>query len=117
MDKNKTGYLPILFLKKVYNAKFHPDCFLRKKPENEVLDEFMFTFEVFCYLKGLAADQEISYKDFVEYYTPISASIESDNYFDDILLGAWNIEDEKVAQNINDEINMTNNRVNNYECN
>ena len=117
MDKNKTGYLPILFLKKVYNAKFHPDCFLRKKPENEVLDEFMFTFEVFCYLKGLAADQEISYKDFVEYYTPISASIESDNYFDDILLGAWNIEDEKVAQNINDEINMTNNKVNNNSKN
>ena len=117
MDKNKTGYLPILFLKKVYNAKFHPDCFLRKKPENEVLDEFMFTFEVFCYLKGLAADQEISYKDFVEYYTPISASIESDNYFDDILLGAWNIEDEKVSQNINDEINMTNNRVNNNSKN
>ena len=117
MDKNKTGYLPILFLKKVYNAKFHPDCFLRKKPENEALDEFMFTFEVFCYLKGLAADQEISYKDFVEYYTPISASIESDNYFDDILLGAWNIEDEKVAQNINDEINMTNNKVNNNSKN
>ena len=117
MDKNKTGYLPILFLKKVYNAKFHPDCFLRKKPENEVLDEFMFTFEVFCYLKGLAADQEISYKDFVEYYSPISASIESDNYFDDILLGAWNIEDEKVEQNINDEINMTNNKVNNNSKN
>ena len=117
MDKNKTGYLPILFLKKVYNAKFHPDCFLRKKPENEVIDEFMFTFEVFCYLKGLAADQEISYKDFVEYYTPISASIESDNYFDDILLGAWNIEDEKVEQNINDEINMTNNKVNNNSKN
>ena len=117
MDKNKTGYLPILFLKKVYNAKFHPDCFLRKKPENEVLDEFMFTFEVFCYLKGLAEDQEISYKDFVEYYTPISASIESDNYFDDILLGAWNIEDEKVEQNINDEINMTNNKVNNNSKN
>ena len=117
MDKNKTGYLPILFLKKVYNAKFHPDCFLRKKPENEVLDEFMFTFEVFCYLKGLSADQEISYKDFVEYYTPISASIESDNYFDDILLGAWNIEDEKIAQNINNEINMTNNKVNNISKN
>ena len=118
MDKNKTGYLPILFLKKVYNAKYHPDCFLRKKPENEVIDEFMFTFEVFCYLKGLANDQEISYKDFVEYYTPISASIESDNYFDDILLGSWNIEDEKLAQNISNDIKITNNnKMNNISNN
>ena len=118
MDKNKTGYLPILFLKKVYNAKYHPDCFLRKKPENEVIDEFMFTFEVFCYLKGLANDQEISYKDFVEYYKPISASIESDNYFDDILLGSWNIEDEKLAQNISNDIKITNNnKMNNISNN
>ena len=115
MDKNKTGYLPIIFLKKNYNAKFHPDCFLRKKPENEVLDEFMFTFEVFCFLKGFASDQEISYQDFVEYYTPISASIESDNYFDDILLGAWNIESDKITQNINNEVNAINNtnKINN----
>jgi len=115
MDKNKTGYLPIIFLKKNYNAKFHPDCFLRKKPENEVLDEFMFTFEVFCFLKGFASDQEISYQDFVEYYTPISASIESDNYFDDILLGAWNIESDKTTQNINNEVNAINstNKINN----
>ena len=32
MDKDKTGYLPIRFLKNVFNAKFHPDCFLKQKP-------------------------------------------------------------------------------------
>ena len=111
MDKNKTGYLPIEFLKKVYNAKFHPDCFLGKKPENEIMDEFMFTFEVFCFLKGLGSDQEISFKDFVDYYTPISASIQNDNYFDDILLGTWNVEDDLIKQKSNIEEN-TNNNIN-----
>jgi Ca2+-binding EF-hand superfamily protein len=106
MDKNKTGYLPISLIKKVFNAKFHPDCFLGKKPENEVQDEFMFTFEVFCFLKGLGNDQEISFRDFVEYYTPISASIENDNYFDDILLGSWNIEDENILPKKENEINI-----------
>ena len=52
MDKKKVGYLPIAYLKKAYNAKFHPDCFLGKKPENEVFEEFMFTFEVFCFFLG-----------------------------------------------------------------
>ena len=66
MDKDKTGYLPIKFLKNVFNAKFHPDCFLKQKPENEVFDEFMFTFEVFCFLKNISPEKNISYRDFVE---------------------------------------------------
>ena len=114
MDKEKTGYLPIAFLKKVYNAKFHPDCFLGKKPENEVYDEFLFTFEVFCFMKNLGNEQEISYLDFVEYYTPISTSIINDNYFDDILLGAWNIEENILQQKKVNETNInTVNRINN----
>ena len=114
MDKKKVGYLPIAYLKKVYNAKFHPDCFLGKKPENEVFEEFMFTFEVFCFLKNLGNEQEISYMDFVEYYTPISSSIQNDNYFDDILLGAWNVEEDILQQKNENETNInTVNRINN----
>ena len=108
MDKEKTGYLPIPFLKKVFNAKFHPDCFLRKKPEDEVYDEFMFTFEVFCFLKNFTTEQDISYKDFVEYYTPISSCIQDDNYFNDIILGSWNIEEEEPHQKMTNEINIIN---------
>ena len=116
MDKNKTGYLPINYLKKVYNAKFHPDCFLGKKPENEVLDEFMFTFEVFCYLKGLGNEDNISFKDFAEYYGPISASIDNDNYFNDILLGTWNLEDDILPPQ-SEQINSNNNQISSEQVN
>ena len=112
MDKDKTGYLPIKFLKNVFNAKFHPDCFLKQKPENEVFDEFMFTFEVFCFLKNISPEKNISYIDFVEYYTPISSSIQDDNYFNDILLGSWNIDEEKHNKKITNEINMNNPKAN-----
>ena len=112
MDKDKTGYLPIKFLKNVFNAKFHPDCFLKQKPENEVFDEFMFTFEVFCFLKNISPEKNISYRDFVEYYTPISSSIQDDNYFNDILLGSWNIDEEKHNKKITNEINMNNHNAN-----
>ena len=112
MDKDKTGYLPIKFLKNAFNAKFHPDCFLKQKPENEVFDEFMFTFEVFCFLKNISPEKNISYRDFVEYYTPISSSIQDDNYFNDILLGSWNIDEEKHNKKITNEINMNNPNAN-----
>ena len=112
MDKDKTGYLPIKFLKNVFNAKFHPDCFLKQKPENEVFDEFMFTFEVFCFLKNISPEKNISYRDFVEYYIPISSSIQDDNYFNDILLGSWNIDEEKHNKKITNEINMNNPNAN-----
>ena len=112
MDKDKTGYLPIKFLKNVFNAKFHPDCFLKQKPENEVFDEFMFTFEVFCFLKNISPEKNISYRDFVEYYTPISSSIQDDNYFNDILLGSWSIDEEKHNKKITNEINMNNPNAN-----
>ena len=112
MDKDKTGYLPIKFLKNAFNAQFHPDCFLKQKPENEVFDEFMFTFEVFCFLKNISPEKNISYRDFVEYYTPISSSIQDDNYFNDILLGSWNIDEEKHNKKITNEINMNNPNAN-----
>ena len=112
MDKDKTGYLPIKFLKNAFNAQFHPDCFLKQKPENEVFDEFMFTFEVFCFLKNISPEKNISYRDFVEYYTPISSSIQDDNYFNDILLGSWSIDEEKHNKKITNEINMNNPNAN-----
>ena len=103
MDKEKTGIIPISLVKELFNFKFHPDAFLGKKTSEEVYKEFLYTFNIFCELKGLK--EEISFKDFIEYYTPISASILNDNYFDDIIYGAWNIEDNSII----DKYNISNN--------
>ena len=110
MDKGKTGIIPIALVKDVFNFKFHPDAFLGKKTCEEVYKEFLYTFDVFCELKGLK--DEISYKDFIEYYTPISASILNDNYFEDIILGVWNIE-EYNNRLANNKGNLDNNNNNN----
>ena len=106
MDKEKTGIIPISLVKELFNFKFHPDAFLGKKTSEEVYKEFLYTFNIFCELKGLK--DEISYKDFIDYYTPISASILNDNYFDDIIYGAWNIEDNSIIDkyNIGDNNNL-----------
>ena len=106
MDKEKTGIVPINLVKQLYNAKFHPDAFLGKKSVEDVYKEFLYTFDIFCELNGLK--DEISFKEFIEYYTPISASILNNNYFDDIVYGVWNIE-EKTNENNN---NISNNNLN-----
>ena len=99
LDKEKTGIISISLVKELYNFKFHPDVFLGKKSAEQIYKEFLYTFDIFCELNGLK--DIISYKDFIEYYTPISASILNDNYFDDIILGVWNLEENNTGININ----------------
>ena len=110
IDKEKTGYLPISLLKQLYNYKFHPDAFLQKKSEEQVYEEFLYTFDVFCELNGLK--DEISFKDFIEYYTPISASILNDNYFDDIIYGVWNLEGTNYHSSPSSTNNTDLNKIN-----
>jgi len=46
MDKDKSGVLSIDDIKGVYNGKKHPDVIKGKKTEEEVLGEFLDTFEL-----------------------------------------------------------------------
>jgi calcyphosin len=46
MDKDRSGVLNIDDLKGVYNAKKHPDVIAGKKTEDEILGEFLDTFEL-----------------------------------------------------------------------
>lgn len=45
MDKDGNGILDINDIKGVYNAKMHPDVKAGKKTEDEILGEFLDTFE------------------------------------------------------------------------
>ena len=46
MDRDKSGVLNIDDIKGVYNGKMHPDVKAGKKTEEEVLGEFLDTFEL-----------------------------------------------------------------------
>lgn len=46
MDKDRSGIIDISDIKGVYNAKKHPDVISGKKTEDEVLVEFLDTFDV-----------------------------------------------------------------------
>ena len=66
-----------------YNAKNHPAVKECRKTEDEVLEEFLQTFEMHHNnSKGEQNDFKITREEFTTYYSNISASIEDDVYFE-----------------------------------
>jgi len=59
-----------------------------RKTERQVLEEFLATFEMA--LSGVA-DGIVTPEEFLEYYTSVSASIDNEDYFEQMINGSWNI--------------------------
>lgn len=80
-------------IKNIYNAKQHPDVKLGKKTEEEVLIEWLDTFEMHYSLlhPGKRGDKQVTFEEFVEYYNNISMSIPDDRYFELMMTNAWNL--------------------------
>ena len=65
VDRNGNGILELDDIKGVYNAKFHPEVRSGKKTEDEVLGEFIDTFELHHSLKNPNdRDRRITPKEF-----------------------------------------------------
>jgi Ca2+-binding EF-hand superfamily protein len=97
LDRTGDGVIQIEDIKGVYDASNHPDVRMGKKTEEEVLGEFLSTFETHhAIMKGGAGlDQRVDQNEFVEYYTNVSASIDDDRYFELMMKNAWNLDQNK----------------------
>ncbi len=99
MDKDKSGVIDINDIKGVYNAKFHPDVKAGKRTEDDVLGEFLETFETHHAVRnGNQKDQSVTKDEWVEYYNNISASIDSDEYFEVMMNSAWNLDGKRITK-------------------
>lgn len=93
IDFNGDGILSIEDIKRSYNASMHPDVKSGKRTEDEILTEFLETFEQhFNTIHNTRADGKITPEEFLEYYAHVSANIDSDAYFELMMANAWNIE-------------------------
>jgi Ca2+-binding EF-hand superfamily protein len=92
LDKDGDGVLRVNDIKGTYNARQHPDVKAGKKTEDEVLGEFLETFEMH---HGLHAnnpkDPNVSQKEFIEYYNHVSASIDNDKYFELMMINGYKL--------------------------
>ena len=79
LDKDKSGFVDINDIKGVYNAKRHPDVVSGKKSEEDILMEFLETFETHHNIaNSQAPDHIVTKEEFEEYYNNISGSIDND---------------------------------------
>jgi hypothetical protein len=94
LDKDANGSLELDDIKGVYNAKNHPDVKAGKRTEDDVLLEFLETFETHHnVLLGKEKDYKVTPDEFEEYYANISMSIDGDEYFALMMKNAWKLDE------------------------
>jgi len=91
LDKDGSGEVDYNDICDTYNASKHPAVLEGRKTERQILEEFLATFEMA--LSGVA-DGIVTLDEFLEYYTSISASIDNEDYFEQMMNSSWNINDD-----------------------
>lgn len=80
LDKDKSGIIDLDDIRGVYNAKMHPEVTTGKKTEDQILTEFLKTFEMHHNtMSDNPSDGRVTLEEFIEYYNNISASIGTEN--------------------------------------
>lgn len=99
MDIDRSGYLDISDIRQKYNAKMSPDVKSGKKTEDEVLYEFLDTFEQHQVNRTDGENvHRVSPADWREYYNGVSISVDRDDYFELMMNQAWNFKGDKVTK-------------------
>ena len=99
LDKDGGGFIDINDIRGVYTADRHPDVQSGKKTEQQILQEFLETFETAHNMRNNdAPDHVVTKEEFEEYYNNVSASIDNDDYFALMMNNAWNLDGSKVTK-------------------
>ena len=85
-DKSGDGVVTIDDLKGVYNCKKSPKFMSGEKTEEEIFKEFLKNFEI-----GGHVDGKVTKEEFINYYSGVSAAIDTDVYFDLMMRNAWKL--------------------------
>lgn len=92
LDRNGNGKVEVEDIVSVYNPSKHPAVIEGRKTHEQVLGEFLETFEQHHNVSyGQAPDQFVTFEEFAEYYANVSAGIDDDLYFAQMMNSAWNL--------------------------
>ena len=96
LDVNGNGYIELEEFKSKYNARNHPDVKSGRRSEDEVLLDFLETFEnTYNYICGTENDGKVTLEEFMEYYENVSMTIDNDEYFEIMINNGWNLNQNK----------------------
>lgn len=85
MDTDKNGIVDINDVKQKYDASKHPDVKSGKRTSDEILSEFLETFDT------VEKDGKVTANEFLVYYANVSSSIDDDDYFELMMRNSWHI--------------------------
>lgn len=92
IDLDSSGFLDVNDIKDSYRADKHPDVIEGKRTEEQVLIEFLETFEAHHNMReNTQSDGKVSMDEFTEYYKNISSSIDNEDYFALMMNNSWNL--------------------------
>ncbi|KAJ8011473.1 hypothetical protein DPEC_G00058580 [Dallia pectoralis] len=86
LDRTGDGVLTVEDLKGVYNASHHPKYKSGEWTEEQVFQAFLEHFEYPNHKDG-----KVTQEEFLNYYSGVSASIDSDEYFVTMMQNAWKL--------------------------
>ncbi len=82
---NGDGTVKLEDIAKIYDVSKHPDIVQGKKDPKEVYLNFMKLWDT------QVADGIVTFAEFLDYFSDISASIDSDEYFEAMMKSAWKL--------------------------
>ena len=97
LDKERKGVLNMNVIRGGFNPKGHPDYLNGKGTEDNILAEFLDNFDYHFNLLNPGRnpdDEEVTDKEFIDFYRNISAGIEDDNYFNKMITGVWGLSNQ-----------------------
>lgn len=102
LDRDGSGILDVKDIISVYDVSMNPEFIEGKKSKEQILNEFLTNFEG---VKG-NRDGKISKQEFIDYYTDLSMSVPSDEYFVRMMESVWQCPEEDNDPNAKATIQM-----------
>lgn len=85
LDVNRDGLVKLDDIAKLYDASKHPDVLDGKKTPEDVYLEFLSLWDT------QVKDGIVTFDEFCDYYSDISASIDTDEYFAEMMISSWKL--------------------------
>ena len=88
LDKDGSGEITVDDLKGVYSVQQHPKFQNGEWTEDQILQKYLEQYEGAGGEKG---DGKITWDEFMDYYAGVSASVDTNAYFDLMMRSCWKL--------------------------
>lgn len=94
LDKDQSGVITISDIQNIYDVSMNPEFLEGRKTKDEILTEFLGNFEG---ARG-NGDGRVTWAEFYDYYSDLSMSTPSDEYFVRMMESSWQVPEHEDAE-------------------